>query len=94
MITHDTTAQNDQPCTVQGDDIAAEYDAYVSSQQAALTAAITDARNAVHHASRALFELIELDALPTTYDADDAAHALRAAGREIRAAERCIRASA
>ena len=72
------------------DEIAAEYDAYVASQHTELNQALTEAKTAVHRASRALIELIELDA-PDLGDLDggDALHALADAGRAIRTADLC-----
>lgn len=76
--------------TTDYDEIAAEYDAYVSAQHTELIRALTEARTAAHRASRALIELIELDA-PQLGDiaGADALHALADAARAIRTADRC-----
>lgn len=73
------------------DDAEADYIAYVGGQEAALTGALADALVSVHRASRALFELIELDApgWTQTTEGDDATADLTEAARAIRAADRC-----
>ncbi|MDX2969854.1 helix-turn-helix transcriptional regulator [Kribbella solani] len=69
----------------------ADYGTYVAAQESDLLHAIGDAKDAIQRASRALFELIELDApqWTQTTEGDDAQTALSDAGRAVRAADRC-----
>jgi len=94
MTTHDTAdyarTLRSSHYLAHDDEIAAEYDAYVASQHAELNQALTEAKTAVHRATRALIELMELDA-PDLSDiaGGDALHYLADAGRAIRTADRC-----
>jgi hypothetical protein len=96
VITRATTSHHDAPTSEQGDDDAADYDAYVAHQESELTKALAAANDAVHRASRALFELTELDApeWTQTTEGEDATAALTEAGHAIRAANRCAHLAA
>ncbi|MEV6895669.1 hypothetical protein [Kribbella sp. NPDC051137] len=88
MTIHDTDLPDDEQ-------IAHEYDAYVAAQESELSVALTAAASAVHAATSALRELIELDApqWTQTTEGDDAQTALTDAARILRAANRCVQAA-
>ncbi|WP_427888622.1 hypothetical protein ACQHIV_35190 [Kribbella sp. GL6] len=77
------------------DDPEADYIAYVAAQESELSAALTAAASAVHAATSALRELIELDApqWTQTTEGDDAQAALTDAARVLRTANRCLQAA-
>ena len=85
-----TTQRTDTGHLADNDQIAAEYDAYVTSQRDELNQGLLDAMTGLQTAHRALLELIELDAPGfATIAADDAAHFLTDARRAVRALDRC-----
>lgn len=96
MTTQHTDARYaDAEHLADNDQIAAEYQAYVAHQESDLAEALTTASSAVHRATRALAELIELDApqWTQTTEGDDTHAALTDAARSIRAANRCAYAA-
>ncbi|MFG1621184.1 hypothetical protein [Kribbella sp. NPDC049227] len=92
---HTGTQHADAEHLADSDQIAAEYEAYVAHQESDLAEALANASSAVHRATRALAELIELDApqWTQTTEGDDAQAALTVAARALRAANRCAYAA-